>query len=319
MLWFLIISFFSAVLIPAGTAYPNTLGKCIFSYQVPGYPPDDALTKVYITDLDTADVSLLCRIENFKVTAAAADSEWRNIIFGGLALFDRVETSELRIYIIKPPSKRPEVVWEVDNAVLKTLSVVFDPYARVFYVGNGGCYLDSGELKEATYIYKFEPGRGLFAELEKNEGFFIFTGTAYDGYLFIRSFEGEAMGYGVLDPFDRPISNDLKIPYEKAGAYVLMTARTKVGDEILGTTDIVVYFYDRGRQIYNLGKQVLDSIVYSAKSHVFIYFTRGEENPNRIFLNVRYPDGALVNTIGLPPEVTAEDALGTNIRLLYVE
>jgi len=85
MRWFLIISFCSAVLIPTGTAYSSILGKCIFSYRVPGYSPDDALTTIYIADLDTADVSPLCRIENFNVTAAAAAPECGNKIFGGLA------------------------------------------------------------------------------------------------------------------------------------------------------------------------------------------------------------------------------------------
>lgn len=225
-----IISFFSAALISNYPAYPNTFGKCLFSYRPPGDAVEEGVTAVYLAEFNTRKVTSLCRLENFEAIMAVPCREWRCVVIRGVSKVNGNDPVGLRVYL----------------------------------------------GAESTY-------------------------------------------YTFFDPLDRAYEEDYEMPYEAAGLMVLAVARTISGGEYVGTTDVSVYLSGRASQTLNLGERVLESIEYSRESDAIVYLKRGEEEPSRIFLNVRYFGGEIGDSLELPPEVKAEDALGTNIKLLYVE
>lgn len=130
---------------------------------------------------------------------------------------------------------------------------------------------------------------------------------------------GESLNCRVSDISGGISEEDGKMPYDRNETKTLVVARTSCGGEFVGSVEIWFSLGYRHYEAVDLGDRVLESIDYSEKSDVFVYFTRGEENNNRIFVNVRCPSGEIANSFGLPSEVMAVDALGTNIKLLYVE
>lgn len=83
MRFLMALSFFPAFTIPLNAAYSDTLGKCLFSYcELRDY--DNGLTStVYLVDLSTGEVTLLCRLPNFKAFSAAAGPGWHEAVIHG--------------------------------------------------------------------------------------------------------------------------------------------------------------------------------------------------------------------------------------------
>lgn len=220
----------AAVVFLCTSAYPNTLGKCLFSYWEPPAVEGTGTTTIYLIDLSSGVTTSLCRLANFEATSAVVDPGWDKAVITG-----------------SEPQK-----------------------------------------SEKSFLLSFDSAAGV---LECH----------------------------VSDIIEGIHEDNRKWSHGRGENKTIVIARTRCGGEFVGSADIWFSLGDLHYEGVSLGDRVLNSIDYSVKNGAFVYFIRGEERLNRISLQIRYPDGEIVNSFELPSAVKAVDPLGTNINLLYVE